>query len=116
MRVCSCACSVVSDSFATQWTIACQASLSRGFPRQEYLSELPCPLPGDLPDPGVKPDSPASPALQADSLPADHLGTQVGNDRGTNQRIGGDYAYAKFRKNSILRSSNNDYLSRTYCV
>ena len=57
-------CSVMSDS-ATPWTIACQGPLSVGFPRQEYWSRLPFPSPGDLPNPGIKP---GSPALQADSL------------------------------------------------
>ena len=45
--------------FATPWTVACQAPLSMGFPRQEYWSGLPSPLPGDLPDPGIKPMFPA---------------------------------------------------------
>ena len=36
--------------FGTLWTVACQAALSMGFSRQEYWSELLCPLPGDLPD------------------------------------------------------------------
>ena len=49
--------------FATLWTIAHQAPLSIGFPRQEYLSGLPFPPPGDLPDPGIKPSSPVSSAL-----------------------------------------------------
>ena len=40
---------------ATLWTIACQASLSMGFSRQEYWSGLPCPPPGDCPDPGIEP-------------------------------------------------------------
>ena len=40
--------------YATQWTIARQA-LSMGFSRQEYWSGLPCPPPGDLPDPGTEP-------------------------------------------------------------
>ena len=53
--------------FATLWTIAHQAPLFMGFFRQEYWSGLPCPLPGDLPDPGIKPASPVFPALQADS-------------------------------------------------
>ncbi|XP_070334276.1 protein FAM169B isoform X2 [Odocoileus virginianus] len=53
--------------FATLWTAACQAPLSMGFSRQEYQSGLPFPPPGDLPDPGIDPSSPASPALQADS-------------------------------------------------
>ena len=43
--------SVLCDSFATPWTAACQAPLSMGFSRQEYWSGLPCPPPGDLPDP-----------------------------------------------------------------
>ena len=51
--------SVVSDSFVTTWTIAHQAPLSMGFPRQEYWSMLPFPSPGDLPDPGIKPTFPA---------------------------------------------------------
>ena len=45
--------------FATPWTIACQAPLSLGFPRQEHWSGLPFPSEGDLPDPGVEPKSPA---------------------------------------------------------
>ena len=51
--------------FATPWTVAYQASLSMGFSRQEYWSGLPFPSPGDLPEPGIEP---TSPALQADSL------------------------------------------------
>ena len=45
--------------FATPWTVACQAPLSMGFPRQEYWSGLPFLSPGDLPNPGIKPVSPA---------------------------------------------------------
>ena len=41
--------------FETQWTVACQAPLSMGFFRQEYWSGLPCPPPGNLPDPGMEP-------------------------------------------------------------
>ena len=58
----------------TPWTVAQQASLSMGFSRQEYWSELPFPPPGDLHDPGVEPESLASPALQADSLPSEPPG------------------------------------------
>ena len=47
----------------TPWTVTLQAPLSMGFSRQEYWSELPCPPPGDLPDPGIEPTSLASPAL-----------------------------------------------------
>jgi len=49
--------------FATLWTRACQAPLSMGFSRQEYWSGLPCPPPGDLPNPGIEPKSLMSPAL-----------------------------------------------------
>ena len=49
--------------FVTLWTIACQASLSMGFSRQEYWSRLPCPPPEDLPNPGTEPMSLMSPAL-----------------------------------------------------
>ena len=45
--------------FATLWTIACQAPPSMGFFRQEYWSRLPFSSPGDLPDPGIEPTSPA---------------------------------------------------------
>ena len=45
--------------FVNPWTVALQAPLSMGFSRQEYWSELPFPSPGDLPDPGIEPRSPA---------------------------------------------------------
>ena len=51
------------DSLWPQWTVALQASVSMGLSRQEYWSGLPCPPPGDLPDPGIKPTSLMSPAL-----------------------------------------------------
>ena len=49
--------------FVTPWTAAGQASLFMGFPRQEHWSGLLFPSPGDLPDPGIKPTSLASPVL-----------------------------------------------------
>ena len=55
--------SVVSDSFATVWTVAHQAPLSMGFSRQEHRSGLPCPPPGDLSNPVIEPVSLTSPAL-----------------------------------------------------
>ena len=61
----------MSDS-ATPWTVAQYAPLFMGFSLQEYWSGLPFPPPGDLPDPGIKPESPA---LQADYLPAEPLGS-----------------------------------------
>ena len=51
--------------FATLWTVAYQAVWSMGFSRQEYWSGLPFPSPGDLPNPGIEP---GSPALQTDAL------------------------------------------------
>ena len=50
--------------FATLWTVAYQAPPSMGFSRQECWSGFPFPSPGDLPDPGIEP---VSPALQADA-------------------------------------------------
>ena len=57
--------------FVTPWTVALQALLPMAFPRQEYCSGLPFPSPGDLPDSGIEP---GSPALQVDSLPSDPPG------------------------------------------
>ena len=57
--VINCAHSVVFDFFATPWTVAHQVPLSLGFFRQEYWSVLPVPSPRDLPNPGIKPASPA---------------------------------------------------------
>ena len=62
--VCLCVWSVVSDSLQPPWE----------FSRQEYWSGLSFLTPGDLPDPGIKPESLVSPALQEDSLPLHHLG------------------------------------------
>ena len=53
------ACSVLPNSFVTPWTVAVQAPLSMGYSRQEYGSGLLFPLPGNLPDPGIEPVSPA---------------------------------------------------------
>ena len=50
--------------FVTPWTIAHQAPLSMGFSRQDYWIGLPFPSPGDLPDPGIKPTSLTSSALE----------------------------------------------------
>ena len=52
-------CCLVTVSFATPWTVARQAPLSTGLPRQEYWSGLPIAAPGDLSDPGIEPTSPA---------------------------------------------------------
>ena len=57
--------------FVTPWTVAHQAPQSMEFSRQEYWSGLPFPFPGDLPNPGIEP---RSPALQADALPLEPPG------------------------------------------
>ena len=70
-HVCMLICSSCVWLFVTLWTVAPQASLTMGFSKQEYWSGLPCLPPGDLPDPGIEP---GSPALQADSLLTDLWG------------------------------------------
>ena len=57
----------MTDSSATPWTVAYEVPQSMGFPRREYWSGLPLPSPGDFPNPGIKP---VSPALQADASPS----------------------------------------------
>ena len=57
--------------FEIPWTVAYQAPLSMGFSRQEYWSGVPFPSPGDLPNPGIEP---RSPAFQAYSLPYEPQG------------------------------------------
>ena len=60
--------------FRTPWTIAHQAPLSMGLSQQEYWSGLPFPTPGTLPNPGIEPTSPVSPALAGGWI-LYHLGT-----------------------------------------
>ena len=64
--------------FATPWTVAYQAPPSMGFSRQEYWSGLPFPSPGDPPDPGIKP---RSPALEADALTSEPPGKPINHHR-----------------------------------
>ena len=74
LLLCVLCCVLVAQSCLTScdpWTVACQASLSTGFSRQEYWSGLPFPSLGDLPSPGIKP---GSPALQRDSWPSEPPG------------------------------------------
>ena len=58
--------------FATLWAVSHQAPQITGFSREEYWREVPCPSPGDPPDPGIEPKAPA---FQADSLPLSHQGS-----------------------------------------
>ena len=61
-------CSIVSDSLRPHGPSPARLLYPRGFSKQEYWSGLPCPPPGDLSNPGIKP---RSPALQEDSLPSE---------------------------------------------
>ena len=65
--------------FVTLWTVTCQPPLSMGFSKQEYQSQLPCSLPGNLPNPGIKP---GFPALQVDSLLLSHREAWISSDSG----------------------------------
>ena len=67
----------MSDTVVTPWTIVHEAPLSMGFSRQEYWSGLPFLSPGDIPNPGIKPVSPAFPALKVDSLPLSHMASET---------------------------------------
>ena len=69
MVVRACSFTSVASNSVTPWTVAHQAPLSKGFSGQEYWSGLPCPLPGDLTNPGIKPESLSFLHWQADSLP-----------------------------------------------
>ena len=60
--------------------IARQAPLSMEFPRQEYRNGLPFPSPGDLPNPGIEPTSPASPALVGRFFTTEPPGKQPGEE------------------------------------
>ena len=81
--------SLMSDS-ATPWTVA---PLSMEFSRQEYWSGLPFPFPRDLPDPGIKPQSPAS---QADSLLSEPPGEHNNNDNHTYSKPRTSYARCRW--------------------
>ena len=60
--------------FETPWTVARQAPLSMGFSRQEYWNGSPFPSPGDFPNPGI---DPGSPALQAETLSSEPPGNEL---------------------------------------
>ena len=73
-------CVLVTQScltLSTSWTVAYQAPLSTEFSRQESWSGLPFPSARHLPNPGTEPESPVSPALQADSLPIEPSGNPL---------------------------------------
>ena len=63
--------SVMSNSLWLPWTVAHRVPLLMGILQARYSSELLCPPPGDLPNPGIEPISPVSPALQVGTLPTE---------------------------------------------
>ena len=77
--VCMFSCFNCVQLFVTIWTVACQAPLSMGLSRQEYWSGLPCPPIGYLPNPGIKP---RSPALHVNYLPLGYGGNPLLVDTG----------------------------------
>ena len=109
--------SVVSDS-ATHGLVAHQAPLSMGFSRQEYWRGLPFPAPGDLPNPGIEP---ASPALQADSLPLSHLGSLVhamfhSNTLNMQVCLISTTALWGFTDDTVRHRGGNDLLAHVTCL
>ena len=91
----------------TPWTTACQAPLSTRFPRQEYWSGLPLPSPGDPLNTQKEPETLVSSALQVDSLPLNHQGSQEIDPHKYNQLIFDKEASKEIqcRKDSLF---NND--------
>ena len=78
LHVCVLSCFSRVQLFVTPWTVDHQTPLSMGFSRQEYQSGLPSPPPGELPDPGIQPEPPEAPALQADFFkPLSHRGSPI---------------------------------------
>ena len=77
-------CAVLSGVwlFETPWTVARQAPLSMGFPWQEYRSGLPCPPPGDLPDPGIKPSFDCLQCMRCRFFTAEPPGFTISLERG----------------------------------
>ena len=86
--------------FATLRSVAHQAPLSTGFPRQEYWSGLPFPSPGDLPDPGIEP---GSPALQKDSSLLSHQTSLKPNEHKGSLRTDSNMTFTSFlHKNAAV--------------
>ena len=88
--------------FVTPWTVACQAPLSMGFSRQEYWNGLPCPPPGDLPNPGIKPRSSATLHCRQILLPLSYWGICCK----PNLRIAPDFLLSFTPPDLIIRIAN----------
>ena len=85
--------------FVTTWTSAYQASPSMGFSRQEYWSGSSFPSPGDLPNPGIEP---GSPALQADALPSEPPGKPNKRERCSQRQTAGQIAWLSSSATSAI--------------
>ena len=79
--------------FAIPWTVAHQAPLSMGFPRQEYRSRLPFPSPADLPNPGIQPVFPGSPTLAGEFFTTEPSGKAKTRQGGTQISTGNFFKY-----------------------
>ena len=98
--------------FATLWTVAYQAPPSVGFSRQEYWSGLPFPSPGDLPNPGIEP---RSPALPTDALPSEPPGNppaKAGDIRDTGSILGSGRAPGGGHSNPLQYSCLENPMDR----
>ena len=98
--------------FVTPWTVAHQAPLSMGFCRQEYWGGFPCPPPGDLPNLGIEPQSPA---WQADSLPHRRQPTRLPHPWDSPGKNTGVGCYALLQGIFLTQGSNPCLLCLT-CV
>ena len=96
--------------FAIPWTVTYQAPPSMGFSRQEYWSGLPFPSPGDLPDPRIKP---RSPALPADALTSEPPGkplaiiNMLGHSKLDSLKAKGNCLAYIFTRNAALNGTNS---------
>ena len=90
MRQCACSVAQLYMTLATPWTVAHQAPLSMGLSQREYWNGLPFPPPGDLPDPGIEPVSPAFLTVQVHSLPLIHQG-RWGGEADSSEKYSPDF-------------------------
>ena len=95
------ACSLVSESFATPWTVTRQAPLSMGLSRQEYWGGFPFPPLENLPDPGIESVSPASSALAGRFFTIEPLGKPM--------LLLGDHGLTQVYQSAIVLPSSNQF-------